>query len=144
MESVSCFTIDDTRSCNFEGNFQSFTLFDNWNRPCEVSSTFTGIRCHYAVVTLVIVSTNQPIFDFELLRNNIAKNYVLQSGISIVGEENQDLMTTFATDLLCCLSKGEIPTVVNHTNCRCFSRISCANRSVSLSTEFSSSRCSNV
>ena len=51
----------------------------------SIIALFTG---HFTVFALLSVSTDQPVFDFEILWDDILESDVFEAGVSFVIEHN--------------------------------------------------------
>ena len=99
MESVECFRINLTRSFDFHKDIKTLALSNEWHHPTDVGTTFAFFGAHLAIGSLVAASTtNVPIGNFEVCWHDIVDVHVLESGVTVVLEQNEDFVSSLSTN----------------------------------------------
>ena len=143
VEDVSKFSINGSRTGDFERNHNFFVLVHQWDVPSKMSSIFAFFTGHFTVISLLSVSTDKPVFNLEVFGDDVLEGNVFESSVAFVVEHDQDFMASLPTDFLCHLTCTEFSSVVDDVDGRCFCCVSCANWTIPFCAEFCSGRCAD-
>ena len=83
---------------------------------CATNAVF-GV--HFTIGALfATAATNVPIGDFKVRWHDIVDVHILQSGVSVVLEEDQDFVSALSANRKRLLSSGEVTSIVNDADNR--------------------------
>ena len=119
MEPVQCFSIDLSGSLDFHEHIKAFTLANKRNHPADVCATNTVFGVHFTIGALFATAASYvPVGDFKVCWHDIVDVHILQGGVSVVLEEDQDFVSTLSANRQRLLSSGEVTSVVNDADHR--------------------------
>ena len=99
MESVECLGIDLSGAFDFHEDVETLSLADQWDHPTDVGASDAVFGLHLAVGSLVATaSTDVPILDLKVSWHDIVDVNVLQSGVTVVFEQDEHFVAAFATN----------------------------------------------
>ena len=113
VEPVEGLSVNFTAAFDVKRDLEAFALLDLRDVPNNVETALAFFRRHGNVVALTVGVLQFPFLDLKLRRKHVVDVKVAERRVTVVFEQNEDLVAPFASERDGLLSGAEVAAVVD-------------------------------